>query len=463
MTINWIPTIHKSDKPLYLLIASSLVNDIASGSLPPGEVLPTQRELADHLGIALGTVTRAYNECKKRGLIYADGRRGTFVGQGKSAESSLDALIRPAPKMIDFSVIHPAYERDPDLGQAFKNLAGRADVATLLRYPHAEGNERHRQAGAEWMRRLGKETAPDAITLISGGQNGIFLSLMTIAEPGDIILTERIGYPGVKSVAESMNLTLTGVEMDHQGILPEALAAACQKTKSRILFCVPDMQNPTTSTMSHERRKSIVEVARKYDLFIIEDVIQRALLSDPPVLLSEMAPERTFLLASTSKAVASGLRVGFMTCPEGFRTQILAKKQAVDFACSPLTFEIFATWIEDGTVDHTIQSKRAEARARQLILKKELAGFDIQTNDSAYFAWLKLPKGVERTQFIIRASEMGVCVLSSDVFAIDSSRVPEAIRISLATPASTDSVKKGLKILSTILNRGIIQKTALFF
>nr|WP_319491564.1 PLP-dependent aminotransferase family protein [uncultured Desulfobacter sp.] len=463
MTINWMPNLNKSNKPLYLRIASSLAEDIANGCLSPGTLLPTQRELADQLGIALGTVTRAYNESKKRGFIFSDGRRGTFVGNSKVVESSLDILVKPVPKMIDFSVIHPAYIWDPDLAQVLKNLASRSDTDSLLRYPHVGGSKRHRLAGAEWIKRLGIETSPDSVILTSGGQNGIYLSLAVTAGPGETILTEKIGYPGVKSVASAMNLTLEGVEMDDEGILPDALAIACQKTKSRILFCMPDIQNPTTSTMSSERRREIVKTARHHNLLIIEDASHRPLLTDPPRLLSDYAPERSFLLASTSKTVAGGLRVGFMTCPENFYNPISVKKQAIDFSCTPLPFEIFATWIEDGTIDETIRNKRDEAFARQLILKQELAGFDIQTNEFAYFSWLSLPEGLGRAQFTIKASEMGVSVLPSDVFAIDSNLIPDAVRIALATPNSIETVQKGLRILASILNGRAIQDNLVYF
>lgn len=255
-------------------------------------------------------------------------------------------------------------------------------------------------------------------------------------------------------MADAINLNLVGVEIDDNGLLPDALAAACRRTKSRVLFCIPEMHNPTTATMGLERRRAIAEVARKYDLFVIEDLIHRPLFTNPPPLVAQMLPEdKSFVLTSISKNVACGLRVGFMSCPPGLRATVLKQKQAFDLVGgAPITFEIFTIWMEDGTVDRIIRKKRVEARARQEILKKELGGFDVQTRDNAYFAWLNLPKSMGRAQFTATAGEMGVSVVPSDVFAVDPSKAAEAVRLSIITPVDRNVLAEGLKILVAILS-----------
>lgn len=462
MTINWIPVIQDRNKPMYLTIARVMADDIASGRLKPDDPLPTQRDLADHLGVAIGTVTRAYAEAEKRGLIRAEGRRGTFVGAGTTDGSGLTSLIQPTSQMIDFSMVHPIYSCDPDLGKTLKELANRSDINSLLRYPHPEGNERHRHAGAEWIRRMGMSTDHESVLLSAGGQNGLYLILSAITDPGDYILVEELVYPGIKSLAHTFNLKMIGVKMDAQGILPDALETACLKTKARILFCTPDMHNPTTGILSAERRRAIAQIARKHDLFIIEDVIHRPLLTDPPVLLAKLAPERTIVLASTSKTVASGLRVGFISGPESLRPKILARTQASSLMMSPLPFEIFAAWIEDGTVDQTIENKRKEARLRQGILEKELAGFKIWTAEYSYFSWLILPKGINRAYFSIQAFKQGVSVATSEIFAIDELHAPEAVRICTAAPHNKEAVRTGLKIISRILKDDHVRSASIY-
>ena len=92
MTIDWLPEIKKGDEPLYLAITKALADDIAVGRLSQGHRLPTHRELADGLGIAIGTVTRAYAEAEQRGLIHGEGRRGTFVGEPTRGRFALSSL-----------------------------------------------------------------------------------------------------------------------------------------------------------------------------------------------------------------------------------------------------------------------------------------------------------------------------------------------------------------------------------
>lgn len=439
---------------MYLAIASALVDDIANGRLIPDDPLPTQRDLADQLGVAIGTITRAYAEAEKRGLINANGRKGTFVGPGTIQKSALDALIQPAVKGIDFGMIHPDYSLDPDLGLALRNLSQRADINNLLRYSPPEGVPRHKKSGAEWIKRLGMKVDPESIILTSGAQNGLFLILATMAEQRETVLVEELVYPGVKSVAETLYLTLHGVRMDAEGILPDALEASCKKTNARVLYCTPDIQNPTTGVLSDKRRRAIIRIAQKYDLLIIEDAIHRPLLPDPPKLIAELAPERTFLLASISKAIASGLRVGFITGPPSLRPKINETTKAVNLMVSPLPFELFSTWIEDGTAERIIEKRRREAQSRQELIISELPDVEIKVHPNSYYCWLTLPGALSCSQFAIKAYEQGVSVATADVFAVEERHAPEAVRICLATPPNRETVKAGLRIIGDILKNG---------
>ena len=453
MTINWVPNIDDNTKPLFLTIARSLADDIANGRLKADDPLPTQRELADRLGVAVGTVTRAYAEAVKRGLIRANGRRGTFVGSAPSRDSALNSLIKPASQAIDFSIIHPVYSQDPDLGRILKKLGQRADVNNLLRYPNSQGVLRHRQAGAEWIKRLGKTVNPESVIISAGGQNGLFITLSAVTEPGEAVLAEELVYPGIKAAAETLQLRLYGLTLDQEGLLPDALEAAVKKTGARVLYCTPDLQNPTTGVMSTERRRALGQIARKYNLLVIEDAIHRPLLPDPPQLIAEYAPEQTILLASISKTVGSGLRVGFITGPDLVLPRIQKTKQTINMMVPPLPLEVFATWLEDGVVDQTMENKRKETRQRQDILGTILSEFDVKTNDYSYFSWLVLPREINRTQFAITAYQQNISVATAEIFAVNESNAPEAVRICLATPDSRESVEAGLRIIAGILKK----------
>ena len=146
----WKPTITETDQPLYLAVVRALANDIEAGLLATDTRLLTHREMADQLGVAVGTVTRAYVEAERRGLIRSEGRRGTFVGASHSGLSRLAAIASKPARGIDLSKNHPLYSLDPDITPALRQLARSSQVGDLLEYPPAPGLMRHRDAGARW-------------------------------------------------------------------------------------------------------------------------------------------------------------------------------------------------------------------------------------------------------------------------------------------------------------------------
>lgn len=443
-------------------IANALADDIAGGVLKKGDLLPTQRDLANSLGTAIGTVTRAYAELEKRGLIHASGRKGTFVGSGTVRGTEMTSLIQPSLEKIDFSMVQPVFSHEPDLQKTLKELSSRIDTNNLLQYQGPEATDRHKQAGSEWIKKQGFSVAYDKIITTTGAQNALFAILATICDQREVVLVEELVYPGIKAIAEILHLKLYPVKMDSEGILPDALESACIKTHARVMFCTPDIQNPTTGVLSENRREEIVRIAMRFDLYLIEDSIHRPLLPTPPRLLSEFLPDHTFSIFSTSKTIGNGLRVAFVVCPDTIRPKIVFALQSLNLMVSLLPLELFATWIEDGTIDRTLKSKRKEAGERQKIAVDLLSGFNLRTNINGYFSWLILPENTNRSHFVIKAHRLGVNVATSDIFAVDEPDAPEAVRLAISTPHSPNIVKTGLEIILDILKEDAMKHSAFF-
>ena len=115
MSTPWIPSLGEGNDPLYLGIVDALARDVAAGKLAADFRLPTQRDLSDLLGVAIGTVTRAYAEAERRGLIRSEGRRGTFVGEPQTSRAILSSIARGVSAGIDLSKNHPLPSLDPPL------------------------------------------------------------------------------------------------------------------------------------------------------------------------------------------------------------------------------------------------------------------------------------------------------------------------------------------------------------
>ncbi|PWB71537.1 PLP-dependent aminotransferase family protein [candidate division GN15 bacterium] len=454
MTEIWSPPLPISDKdePLYEAIIRALGNDIGSGKLAADARLPTHREMADILGIAIGTVTRAYTEAERRGLIRSEGRRGTFVGATKGP-SALSRIMDQESSLIDLSRNEAPHTADPSLALALKIIARQPDSQRLLRYTPVPGLIHHREAGARWLSRHGLQTNADSVIIAAGAQHALFTIFSAILEPGDTLATDQFAYPGLMTIADRLRIQLVSVAGDNEGMLPDALRTAWRRRKVRTLYCNPTLHNPTNVVVSKARRAALAEVADDLGLNIVEDEIFRPLLPDPPPLVSSLVPHRSCLVMSVSKTITPGLRVGYVVPPPDWRPKIVDALQSGMLNVPSLTSEIVAGWILDGTADKVIARRREELAWRHGLLEATLPGLSVHPNPHSCHAWLQLPERWNCTQFSMEAQRRGVVVAPAEMFAVERPTSINAIRLSVGAAESRESLQAGLVILAGILER----------
>lgn len=445
----WTPELGSPESPLYLAIAHALADDVARGRLKPGERLPTQRELGAALGVALGTVTRAYAEAERQGVIRGEIGRGTFVAEPR--EAALDDAA--APGVIDLSANLPVYCEDPDLGAALRRLGERPDLGELLRYQAHAGMLRHRQAGARWARRFGLEADAGSVLVCAGTQNALTVAFSALTGPGDVIFTEELTYPGVKAVAQHLSLRLVGLPIDGEGLVPEALEAAAKRhPRARAVYLIPTLHNPTSASLSEARRRAIAEIAAAHDLEIVEDDADRLLVAGAPPPLSRLAPERGYFVAGMSKAVSGGLRIAFLVVPPGEAERVARGLWATQWMVAPLMAEIAALWIDDGTADQVVERKRAEAAARQRLAREWLDGVaTYRAHPNGYHLWIELPAGRKSAEIVAEAYRRGVAVTPAESFAVGDAPVPAAVRACLGAARHRRDVRTALGVLAGVL------------
>jgi DNA-binding transcriptional MocR family regulator len=456
MTI-WIPEPGADDGPRYLAIVSAIERDVAAGRLRLGDRLPTHRELAAAMRIAIGTATRAYAEAERRGLIHGEVGRGTFVGTGQRDPVLLTVAEGGSADLIELGLNVPLYDADPDLAAVLRGLARRRDVATLLRYqPHA-GTARHRAAGAAWATRFGLRPTPDQVVVCAGAQHATTVALATLARPGDRILAEALTSPALMALTGLLHLRLEGIAMDAEGLLPDALEDALRHDTAKVLCCMPTLQNPTAGILSEPRRREIAAIARAHDIAIIEDDVHRLLVPGAPPPIARFAPERSYYIAGTSKSVAGGLRTAFLVAPPGMAGRLAQAAWATIWMATPLTAEIAATWIEDGTADRAAERKRREAAARQRIAAKILGHLRYRAQPCAYHVWLELPEPWRGEAFAREARRRGVVVTPAEAFALGQGPVAGAVRVSLSAARDREQLASALEILAEILGHPPMQ------
>jgi DNA-binding transcriptional MocR family regulator len=449
MTIR-LPHADQRKGPIYREIADAIAREVQAGRVKPGSRLPTQRELARQLRVTLTTVTRAYRDAERRGLISGEVGRGTFIRT--AAFDSDPTAAEPGPINLGINSLMP-YAHAAELADRLAAAVPRTEGIRIFDYqPHA-GSRRNRAAGAAWIARTGLDASADRIVVTAGGQHAILLSLMALATPGDEVLVEEFTYAGVKDVAAHLNLRLRSLATDAAGLVPAALDKACRSRTAKILYIMPTLQNPTSAVMPEARRREIAALARKHQLKVIEDDVYGYLIPESRPLSSLLPPDAALYVTSTSKSIAPGMRVGYLLAPASLIDRVAVAVLRTIVNAPPAMAELATSIISDGLADRIVEWKRKEVAARQEIARRVLDGVRLKTHRVSPHLWLQLPEPWDADSFVTRARERGVIVNAAKEFAIVQDRPLRAIRVCLGPPRSRAALEEALRLLVRILNR----------
>lgn len=456
MTI-WVPDLATRSGPRYQAIAAAIVDAIDKGELSPGARLPPQRDLAWKLGVTVGTVSRAYMLAEQRGLLSGEVGRGTFVRDRGPGGGQLLGRWNDGAMDLSRNVPHSA-AHDEALRDALHSLADRQGVERLLHYMPSAGHHEHRAAGATWIGRTGLEVTPNQVLLTGGAQQAMAAIMATLLNPGDVALTESLTYCGLMDAARLHRARLDGVAMDDEGMLPEALDRAASTTGAKVVILTPTIHNPTAAVMGTARRREIVEVARRHDLTIVEDDVYGFLPAERPAPIATIAPERTIYVASASKCIAPGFRVGWIACPPALIEPLTDAMHAMSIALPAMTAEVVRMWIADGTAARLMEILRRETAARQALMGELFQGFEMRRHPASFHVLLHLPEPWAAEEFALAARERGLIVIAAPSFAVTRGAAPAAIRISLSGAANEESLGLALGDLRSLLNAGPRQR-----
>jgi DNA-binding transcriptional MocR family regulator len=203
--------------------------------------------------------------------------------------------------------------------------------------------------------------------------------------------------------------------------------------------------------MSESRRRELAAIARSRDLFLVEDAANRMLVRKPPRALRDFAPERTFLVASVSKVLTPGLRVAFVVGPRDRLDALSRIAWATHWMPSPIGAEIVSMWLEDGTVERTLELKRREAVRRQAVVRKILGARSLSAHRDSLHMWLRLPSQWRVDRFADAATKQNIIVTPSTAFWTRKTIAPSAIRISLGGLDDVRTLADGLDKLRALL------------
>lgn len=447
---DWIPQIAGRSGPRYRAIVQALSDGIRRGRLKPGDRLPTQREMARRLGVTLGTVTRAYSDAEAEGLIQGQVGRGTFVtgrGEGEAGAPSetppdfrgYDALAGPFVDSFERALVAAAGRRAGSDGPATK--PERSFHNTALRFARL---------------RFGVKGSPQRLFGLTGEAASIAAILPALAERPAALMTAELTSDRALSAARSLGYGLHPVVEDEDGLLPESLELACWSSSAKVLFAAPDGGVPTGRVMSADRRKQLVEIARKYDIWIIEDRTGAPFVNADAPSLATLAPERTVALIHLDRAVYPDLSLTLALAAPDAAPAIRDRAPAVGARAPRLMRDVFAAWFAEGIAEDALAWQTEQGKRRQLLFRRHMqeAAEKGRIGGTGFVGWLRPSGGAPAGATAARLREAGAYrLMTAEPFWAGSGAAPRRLFAGLTSIEGLTALERHLPGLATALLR----------
>lgn len=434
------------DGPQYRRIAAAIATAVDRGAVTAGDRVPAERPLADALGVSRGTVVRAVAELTSAGLVERRQGAGTFV-RGRPAwtdtptQYSSSALLQrwmaDRHDIVDLSLSVPAGIEHLPAIDTDRLLAGAAGHGI-----HPAGTLELRAAIGDYLtRHLGLPTTADQLVVTAGARQALFLLAATVLGPSGTVITGCPTNPGLAGTLAGSHARLIGVPVDALGLDSQAVTRLAARISTPTLYVDPTGHDPTGAVLSPSRRESLLNTARRGDVFIVEDLTQAGLILHPtaePVIPLAAGHPSVLALGSLSKMFWAGLRIGWIRGPSPVLARLLRLRATVDLApsvpaqilASRLLSAVSAGWLHD--LGLTLRSRRDLLLSQ---LNAQLPAWQTEPPAAGLSIWVRLPVNDSET-FAHVASRYRVIVAPGATCCIDG-RHHAGIRLSIAESPET--------------------------
>ena len=472
---------------VYRQLADHLIALIEAGRITPGERLPPSRELAEALGLARNTVTRAYAWGVETGWLGAHVGRGTFVrrtGKGTAARADVPAPTAPfawpalfAARVRALSAPRGARLRDAETVR-FDFRPGRSDVTALPiadlqgAWQRAVGRLREhgndfdplgfaplRAAIARTLAGRGIANGPDEILVTAGAQQAIDLVARALVDPGDVVAMEDPGYFLAGLAFRAAGAQVIGIPVDAEGLRVDALLRALRTRRVKLVHVTPSSQMPTGAVLSAARREALLEVSGRMQLPILEDDYDCELRLAAPATAALKAMDggdRVVYVGTFSKALFPGLRLGYVVAAPALLHALMPLRAAASFQPSLVDQMAVADLLARDALERHVRRVRKRYAASGRAMAEALAaampeGTRFRTPRGGSAIWVELPDGVDPQALAVAAREHGIAYVGGDPCRIDADG-PPALHLSFALLAP-DAIRSGVAQLATLVSQ----------
>lgn len=365
------------------------------------------------------------------------------------------------PDVISFAGGLPAPESFPV--DAIKNICADildTDPVTALQYGISEGYMPLREA--IWERLTTKfdiKRESNELMVVSGSQQGMDLTAKVLLNEGDGVICEEPSFIGSLNTFRTYNAKLYGVPMDENGMKMDILEKTLAENKNiKLIYTIPTFQNPSGITTTLERRKQMLEIAKKYDVIILEDNPYGELRfkgEDMPTLKALDTDGRVIYVGSFSKVFSPGLRLAYVVANQGIFDKLVVGKQATDVHTNVFSQMIAYKYLTEYNIDESIAKSRDIYNHRCSFMLKCMDEcfpkcVSYTRPSGGIFIWVTLPEGTDTLKLMAEAIEKKVAFVPGNTFMTDIDAPSNSFRLNYSTMPD-EKIEKGIKILGDLL------------
>jgi DNA-binding transcriptional MocR family regulator len=480
-----IPLDRPGTIPLFRQVETWLRDNIVSGSLPAATRLPSTRSLADELGVSRITIANAYAELEADGLLLSRTGSGTYVAATVPVAAPLAQDRQHAWPLWQRGLISPADDRTdpghvertrPDL-ISFTGVADprrfplrefartvtevlRSDGTAALEYgPFDSGYAPLRQTVAQLLASQGIHAQPQQVLITTGSQQAVALTCHVLLQPGDAVLVEQPTYDLALELFRELGVRVVGVPVDDDGMEVDLAEPLLQQHHPRLIYTIPNFQNPTGACLSGTRRRRLLELSDRYNVPILEDDFAGDLRYDGRAQPAIKALDRAgqVLYAGTfSKLLMPGLRVGYLVADGPVLERLARHKRVHDLTTSPLLQRVLDRYVTVGRYQAHLRRSSRLCRARRdamlAAVRDTLPDVVTTAPRGGLFLWLRLPPPTSARAVLSVALEEGVEFAPGDRFFADPADGAGHARLNFATQ-TPEEIVVGIGRLARVLER----------
>ncbi|MDD4726612.1 MAG: PLP-dependent aminotransferase family protein [Tissierellia bacterium] len=466
-----------SEEPLYVQLYSEIKRQIEQSELDD-EKLPSIRKLSKKLGVNNITVINAYKMLEQEGYVYSIEGSGTYVSKITNSselayldDGDMDLMlsgILPINKdSVNFASVSPTPDLFPieEFKHALIEVLDR-DGGQAFLYPEVNGYEPLRDSISKFlMDNYEIDVNRNQILITSGGQQGLDIIAKSMVNPGDTIIMENPTYSAAFEAFKSRGARIVGIAMKDDGIDIDVLKASIKSHTPKFFYMMTNYQSPTTYTYSMEKKLEILNLAKEYGFYIIEDDFLTDLyfyndIKTPLKTLDDF--DKIIFIKSFSKVFMPGVRIGFVTLPNRLLKGIIKAKHTTDISSSGYLQRAFDLYLRKGYWRSHIENIRKVYSEKYKIMMDNLSildkyGIKYTKPNGGLSIWLKLPNNVNSSNLYYECVENNLSLVPGKVFFINNNLNDNYLRISYGA-VDNNEIMKGIGILDNILSKHLIDK-----